>query len=64
MMNGSMAAFGKDIEQWTFEFIEQESSFVTEQGDIEKWKSSDSKFKERILSNLKGYLKELNERIT
>ena len=64
MMNGSMAAFGKDIEQWTFEFIEQESSFVTEQGDIEKWKSSDSKFKERILSNLKGYLKELNKRIT
>ena len=64
MMDGSMKAFSKDIEQWTYEFIEQESNFVTEQGEIETWKSSDSKFRERILTNLKGYLKELNKRIT
>ena len=64
MMEGSMKAFSKDIEQWTYEFIEQESNFVTEQGEIETWKSSDSKFRERILTNLKGYLKELNKRIT
>lgn len=64
MMEGSMKAFGKDIEAWTFEFLNQENNFVTEQGDIEKWNNNDSEFKERILSNLKGYLKELNKRIT
>ena len=64
MMEGSMKAFGKDIEQWASEFINEKNSYVTEQGVIEKWKNNDSEFKKRILSNLKGYLNELSKRIT
>ena len=46
------------------EFVNEESTFVTEQGDVENWKSNNSQFKERILSNLKGYLTELDKHIT
>ena len=64
MMQGSMSAFRKDIEQWAMEFVNEESTFVTEQGDVENWKSNNSQFKERILTNLKGYLTELDKHIT
>ena len=64
MMQGSMSAFRKDIEQWAMEFVNEESTFVTEQGDVENWKSNNSQFKERILSNLKSYLTELDKHIT
>jgi len=63
MMQGNMKVFIKDIEEWAVNLVVNKGeSFVTEQGDIEKWKVSNKKEKE-ILSNIKGYIKHLQEHI-
>jgi GH25 family lysozyme M1 (1,4-beta-N-acetylmuramidase) len=59
MMQGSMKAFARDIEQWVLETLSATNTFVTEQGDIEDWNSNNEKFKEQINSNLQQYLKHL-----
>ena len=63
MMQGSMKAFAKDIEQWVMDTMETTSTFVTEQGDIEDWNNNDSRFKEQINNNLQEYLKHLRSHI-
>lgn len=55
MIQGNIRTFVKDLEKWTKEFIEEESTYVTEQGDIEDWGKVNKKFKNNILSNLKEY---------
>lgn len=63
MMQGNMKVFIKDIESWVENLINtSQNSFVTEQGDIENWKSSNSKQKE-LLENVKEYTKRLQEHI-
>jgi hypothetical protein len=59
MMQGSMKAFARDIEQWVLDTLSATNTFVTEQGDIEDWNSNNEKFKEQINSNLQQYLKHL-----
>jgi len=63
MMQGSLKAFARDIEQWVLDTLETTNSFVTEQGDLEDWNSNDSKFKEQINSNLQEYLKHIKSHI-
>jgi len=63
MMQGSIKAFARDVEQWVLESLETTNSFVTEQGDLEDWKGNDSKFKEQITANLQQYLKHLKAHI-
>lgn len=63
MMQGNMKTFAKDIEQWVMDYVFRENTFVTEQGDVEDWKSN-SKHDEKILSNLKSYLGHLKEHIS
>ena len=63
MMQGSLKAFAKDVEQWVMDTLEATNSFVTEQGDVEDWNSNDSKFKEQINTNLQEYLKHLKSHI-
>ena len=60
MMQGNIKAFASDIEQWVDDYINAEMSFVTEQGDVEDWKSNDN-IKKRVLENLKMYLGHLKE---
>ena len=63
MMQGNMKVFIKDIEEWAVNLVtETGASFVTEQGDIEEWKANNTKEKE-ILSNIKQYIKHLQEHI-
>lgn len=62
MMQGNIKSFARDIEQWVEDFITAESSFVTEQGDVEDWKSN-SAIKKRITENLKTFLDHLNEHL-
>jgi hypothetical protein len=62
MMQGNMKAFAKDMEQWAMELVNETSSFVTEAGDIEEWKSNSGKSDE-LLGNLKQYLSHLSEHI-
>lgn len=63
MMQGSLKAFAKDVEQWVANTLEAVNTFVTEQGDVEDWNNADSKFKEQISANLQEYLKHLKSHI-
>jgi len=63
MMQGSLKAFARDVEQWVLDTLETTNSFVTEQGDLEDWNSNDSKFKEQINNNLQEYLKHIKSHI-
>ena len=63
MMQGSMKAFARDIEQWVLETVMSTNTFVTEQGDIEDWNSNNKEFETRLTSNLHQYLKHLKAHI-
>lgn len=63
LMQGNIKSFASDIEQWVDDFVTAESTFVTEQGDVEDWKSNND-IKKRILGNLKTYLSHLKEHIS
>ena len=63
MMQGSMKAFARDVEQWVLEGLESVNTFVTEQGDVEDWDNNNSKFKQQITTNLQEYLKHLKSHI-
>ena len=62
MIQGNMRAFTQDIELWLKDHIQSSNTFVTEQGDVEEWKSnsnSDSqalKNVEELLIQMKKYL--------
>lgn len=59
MMQGSMKAFARDVEQWVLDTLSETNSFVTEQGDLEDWNSNDESFKKQVNNNLQEYLKHL-----
>lgn len=59
MMQGSMKAFARDVEQWVLGTLSETNSFVTEQGDLEDWNSNTETFKKQINNNLQEYLKHL-----
>ena len=62
MMQGNMKEFIKDIEAWAQDQVNSENNFVTEAGDIENWKSNNSK-NNNFLKNIKEYTKLLSEHI-
>lgn len=55
MMTGNVESFLKDIEAWVLESLNDNITMVTEQGDVEDWSGMDNKYKDTVLSNLKGY---------
>jgi hypothetical protein len=63
MMQGSMKAFARDIEQWVLDSLEYTDTYVTEQGDVEDWNNNDTKFKTQINEKLQEYLKHLKSHI-
>ena len=63
MMQGSMKAFARDVEQWVLDSLESVDTFVTEQGDVEDWNNNNSQFKEQTNKNLQEYLKHLKSHI-
>jgi hypothetical protein len=63
MMQGSMKAFARDVEQWVFDTLSETNSFVTEQGDLEDWNSNSENFRKQINNNLQEYLKHLKAHI-
>ena len=62
MMQSNMKSFAKDIEQWAIDIMSNSSTYVTEAGDIEDWKSNSNKSKE-ILKNVRQYISHLSEHI-
>jgi len=63
MMQGSMKAFARDVEQWVLETVMSTDTFVTEQGDVEDWNSNNKEFKTRLNTNLQQYLQHLKAHI-
>ena len=63
MMQGSMKAFARDVEQWVLETVMSTNTFVTEQGDVEDWNSNNKEFETRLTTNLHQYLKHLKAHI-
>ena len=62
MMQGNMKNFAKDIEEWVMDYVNRKNTFVTEQGDVEDWRSN-SKHDKKVLDNIKILLGHLNEHI-
>ena len=62
MMQGNMKAFAKDVEEWVLSLVQEDNSFVTEDGVIEDWKSNSNSNK-RLMDDLKTYLANLQEHI-
>jgi hypothetical protein len=62
MVQGNMRAFTQDIEHWLKDHIQSSNTFVTEQGDVEEWKSNSDrdsqavKNVEELLTQMKKYL--------
>ena len=63
LMSGNILAFADDLENWVKETLHSKITMVTEQGDVEDWNKTDSKFDEKILKELNGYLKVLRQHI-
>lgn len=63
MIQGSMKSFAKDLTAWVNEYVEYQSTFVTEQGDIEDWNSNSKAQNKKVLNNLEEYLSILNKHI-
>ena len=59
MVHGGLKAFAKDVEQWVLEAYEQ-SSYVTEDGDIEEWKSN-NEAKAKALANVKEFVDHVHQ---
>lgn len=55
MIQGSVEAWAKDLEDYVTDLIQTETSFVTEDGDVEDWEGKNKSLKERALKNLKEY---------
>jgi len=64
MMNGNIAGFIQDVENWVVESINQNETFVTEQGDIEDWGTMSKEYKAKVLSNLQDYLNVFRKHIS
>lgn len=56
MMQGSLKAFIRDIEQHVLDSLNVTDNFVTEQGDIETWKNNSKKEQETTLEQLKDFI--------
>jgi len=56
MIQGSLKAFLVDVEQYILDSINTVDTFVTEQGDIEDWKSNKTKTNNELSEHLKDFL--------
>lgn len=63
MMQGSIEAWAKGLEDWVEETLNETMSFVTEEGDMEDWKGNTQKQKQELLKGMNEYLKHLKEHL-
>jgi len=55
MMQGNIKEFARNFEQYILSLIENNESFVTEQGDVEEWKNNNTKYKNEVLKELSKF---------
>lgn len=55
MMQGNIQGHIEDIESWILESLNDDNSYVTEEGDVEDWGGMSKDYRERIIKELKEY---------
>ena len=60
---GNIKVFVNDVEQQLEEYMNDEINIVTEQGDVELWKSNSSQVKTEMSDKLKEYLDYLKSKL-
>lgn len=63
MMSGNIKSFANDIENWVLESISDSNSIVTEDGTVEDWGGMNKDYKDKVLRDLKEYVKLLRSHI-
>lgn len=63
IMTGNISTFADDIENWVLESINDSTNMVTEDGTIEDWGGMNKEYKDKILQDLKDYVKNLRSYI-
>ena len=61
MMLGGMRAFATEARVWIEETVKADTTFVTEQGDVEDWKHNRESEKANLLAKLDEFLEYLEE---
>jgi L-lactate utilization protein LutB len=61
MMKGNMEAWADGLEQWVQDTLTESMTYVTEEGDVEDWKSNTQKQKQELLTGMNEYLKHLKK---
>lgn len=56
MIQGSLKAFMKDVEEFILDSINTVDTFVTEQGDIEDWNNNTTQRNKQLTEGLKDFL--------
>jgi len=56
LMQGNMKTFLSEIESYTHSLINNQQTYVTEQGDVEDWKNNSNIQKTKLLQNLQTYI--------
>lgn len=63
MITGNIKSFVNDLESYILDNLEESTSYVTEQGDVEDWKVNKSKNREKVLSELGSFTKHIRDSI-
>jgi len=63
MIQGSLRAFMRDVEQFVLDSISDVDTFVTEQGDIENWNSNKHHTDTKLTQDLKEFLQHVKKHL-
>jgi hypothetical protein len=61
MIKGNLKSFAKDLEDFILDKVDENQSFVTEQGDVEDWKGNSGAVKEKVLKELTEFSKHIQD---
>lgn len=63
MIQGSLKAFMKDVEEFVLDSISTTDTFVTEQGDIEDWNNNTSQRNKQLTEGLQDFLQHVKKHL-
>ena len=63
MIQGSLKAFIKNVEEYILDSINSTDTFVTEQGDVEDWNNNTTQRNKQLTEGLKDFLKHVKKHL-
>jgi hypothetical protein len=63
MIQGSLKAFVKNVEEFILDSINSTDTFVTEQGDVEDWNNNTTQRNKQLTEGLKDFLKHVKKHL-